>query len=290
MIILTRAFKSPYTLRLHILSAIILFSFFLLVGCSTLQLNSNIRDREVTVDGKNSEWLGAMYYFRDENISVGFLNDDNYIFICMIAEEPLIRAQMMMQGFTLWFDPTGGKEKTFGIKFPIGMQGREGRDILIGMRERELDLEELREAFEQSLDELEILVPKKDIRKRIPVKEVKGIEIDLESSSGLLVYELKVPLLYSEQYPYAVGAEEGDLIGIGMVIPRMDMNAMRKRMGGRGPGEGGMPGGGRGGMGGMPGGRGMMGGRRPQMPNGLKIWMAVQLASDNSSVPEVIIL
>ena len=266
-------FKSIFGHRFPVLLFVLFLSAILQVGCGTLELNSNWRDREITVDGKNDDWLGVMYYFEDSNISVGLLNDEKFIYICMIVENPLIRKQVMRQGFRLWFDPEGGKERTFGIKFPIG---RQVRGLARGRGEREQNPERFQEAFEKSMTELEILGPGKDVRNRMLVEEAKGIEIDVEASSGMLVYELKVPLLHSEQHPYAVGAKAGDSIGIGLETPKIDRKAIRKAMSGK-TGER-MPGGGRGG------GVGMRGGRRPQMPNGLKIWAAVQLASDNSLV------
>ncbi len=225
-----------------------------------------------------------MYYFEGTNVSVGILNDADSVYICMIAEDRFMRTQVMAQGFTIWFDPTGGKEKTFGIKFPIGMQGLEDRWIPMGFREGERDQERMRERFEKSLKDLEILGPRKNQQKKIPVDEAKGIEVIVDPSGGLLVYELRVPLQHSEQHPYAVGAEAGDSIGVGLEIPKMDMNALRKRVGGRRPGGIGMPGGGRpGGMGGR-GGMEMPGGRSPQTPKGLKVWAKVQLASGDYPV------
>jgi len=262
MKILSKVFKSLFFHRLPVtLFVLFIFAIFQ-VGCSTLELNSNWRDREITIDGENSEWMGAMWHFEDENISVGLLNDDNYIYVCMIAEDPLIRAQVMRQGFTVWFDPAGGKEKTFGIRFPIGMPAR---DVPWGEREREPDPEKIRRAFSSSMDELEILGPGKDDQRRLLVKEAKGVDIMLKTSDGLLVYELRVPLLHSEQHPYAVGAETGDLIGIGLEMPEIEMPNVRRQMGGE--------------MGGGAGPPGMGGGRRPQMPQGIKIWAIVQLAS-----------
>lgn len=280
-----KALKSTVVCRWSVLLFVLFLSVLSQIGCNSLELKSEWRDREIIVDGNNTDWLGAMYYFEGENISVGVLNDASSIYICMIAEDRLMRTQVMAQGFTLWFDPTGGKEKTFGIKFPIGMQGVEGQGFPMGLREGERDQERIREQFEKSLEDLEILGPRKDDQKRMPVEEAKGIDIVVDPSGGLLVYELKVPLLHSEQHPYAVGAEAGDLIGIGLEIPKMDRDTMRKRMGGGMPGGTGMPGDGRrGGMGGKPGGMGMPGGRRPQMPKGLKVWVSVQLASGDNPV------
>ena len=287
MKVLSKLFNSIFVLR----SLVLLFVLFLFVifqvGCTTVGLNldSNWSDREIVVDGKNDDWLGTMLYFEDENISVGLRNDESFFYMCMIAEDPIIRAQVMQQGFTVWFDPDGRNEKTFGIKFPIGMQamGVPGKMNPRGTREREQsepDPERMERALGRLLAELEILGPGKDKQMRLKVEEAKGIDIVLDTSGEMLVYELKVPLMHNEQNPYAVGAEAGDLIGIGLEIPKLDRSAMRNKMGGTRPGGTGMPGGGR--MGGRDGGMGMRGARGPQMPKGIKLWLSLQLASQEN--------
>jgi len=193
----------------------------------------------------------------------------------MIAEDQFIRAQVMMQGFTLWFDPDGGKEKTFGIKYPVGMQAS---DLLRGIRRAEQNLERGRQAPRRQMNELEILGPGKDDVKKMLIEEAKGIEINIEFSSGMLVYELKVPLIQTEKHPYAIGAEAGSLVGIGLETAKMEREDVRRDM------SGGRVGGGpTGGMRGGVGGRGMPGGRRLRMPQPLKIWAVVQLALNNSA-------
>jgi hypothetical protein len=266
--------------RMVAMSSILLLFTFLFVGCSNnrLELNSDWRDREITVDGKNTDWLGAMLFFEEDNVSVGLLNDENFFYICLIAEDQFIRAQVMGQGFTLWFDPDGGKEKTFGIKYPLGMQAS---DLPSGMIRDEQSMERSSQTPRRQMNELEILGPGKDEVKKMLIEEAKGIEIDIEFSSGMLVYELKVPLIQSEQHPYAIGAEAGSSVGLGLETAKMERPDMRSGM------SGGRVGGGpTGGMRGGVGGRGMPGGRRPRMPQSLKIWAVVQLASNNSAVQE----
>lgn len=264
-----------YIKKVPILSSILLISIFVLVGCETFELSSEWRDREIIIDGRNNDWLGAMMYIEDENISVGLLNDESFMYFCMIAENPLIRTQVMRRSFTLWFDPEGGKKKTFGIRFPIGMQMR---DAPMRRSDDEQNREEVRDISKRALTELEILGPGEEEQKRMPVAEAKGIDIRIEASSGMLVYELKVPLQSSEEYPYAIGAKPGASIGLGLETPKIDRSAMRERMGDRMPGGIGR-GGGRGGMEGRTGGIGMRGeGRSPQMPKEIKLWAIVQLA------------
>jgi hypothetical protein len=265
--------------RLSALSSILILFLFLLVGCGNgkLELNSNWRDREITVDGKSADWLGTMLFFEEDNVSVGLLNDENFFYICMIVEDEFMRTQVMRQGFTLWFDPDGGKEKTFGIKYPLGMQASG-----TGMRRDEQSMERSRQAPRRPMIELEILGPGKDELKKMPIAEAKGIDINIEFSSGMIVYELKVPLIQSEQHPYAIGAEAGSSVGIGLETSKMERSDMRRQIS-EGRGEGGITSGMRGGAGGrgMPG-----GGRRPQMRQPLKIWAVVQLASNNSATQE----
>jgi uncharacterized membrane protein YgcG len=283
MITLSKEYKGIICSKRIILASILFFFAFFLAGCGTFKLKSKWLDREITVDGQSDDWLGSLMYIEEKNISVGLFNDENFLYICMIAEDQFVRNQVMRQGVMIWFSPSGGKKKTFGIKFPIGMQAG---DVPMGRRGDEQDPERFRKARRRSMTELEILGPGKDESLKMPKEDAKGIDIIVKGLSGMLVYELKVPLNHSEEHPYAIGAKAGSSIGFRLEIPKMS----RQRMGGRGGmgGKGGM-GGGKGGMGGgkggMGGGRGGMGGgmrgggMRSQMTKPLKIQAVVQLAS-----------
>lgn len=278
-----------------------IFSLFVFVvlfqtGCGSLEMKSKWREQEIIVDGKSDDWVGILQYVEEKNISVGVQNDDNFFYMCMIIDEPQLRNQIMAQGLRLWFDPEGGDEKAFGIKYPIGLgMMRPGREFTEEERERmrepgrpqnedsDMDPERHQQEFERSLAELEILSAGIDEGIRISVGEANGIEIKLKMYNAQVVYECKIPLLSSRGRPYVIKAQSGDAIGVGLESPQIDMQAMRDRIGGRMPdgggrGGGGMIGGGRGGMGGMPGGRGGRGGNR-QTPEELKVWASVHLAT-----------
>jgi hypothetical protein len=181
-----------------------------------------------------------------------------------------------------------------GDRMPAEMGGeRPERERMEGMQRERPDPEMMRKAFERTLDELEILGPGEDDRKRISVEEAEGLEISVRNETGLLTYELQIPLKSLGKSSYAVGATAGALVGIGLEVPKPDMDEMRDMMKGRGGGMspggrqpgGRPPGGGRpGGMGGGRGGMGMRSGRRSQIPDGLKIWAKLQLAASPDSV------
>ncbi len=93
MRVLSKESKRVFSGRKPAMFSILILFSFLLVGCgnSKLELNSNWRDREITIDGKNAEWLGTMLFFEEDNVSVGLLNDENFFYICMIVEDQFMR-------------------------------------------------------------------------------------------------------------------------------------------------------------------------------------------------------
>jgi hypothetical protein len=264
-------------------------------SCREYEMKSQWCDRNITVDGNTSDWVGLLGYVEDKNISVGILNDEKFLYICLISEDRSRRMQVMAQGMILWFDPDGGKNKTFGIRFPIGRPQIDPGERQAMMRAGEIDRDKMCENTQRILSELEILGPGKEDVQRISLADMEGIAVGFDRKSDMLTYELKVPLAVSEELKHAVKTRPGKTIGIGIEIPKMDRSAMdgspRSGMSG-GKTAGRMPGGGMGGRGGggmtgsMRGGQGGMSGRggmgsrqRPDMFKDLKVWITVPLAS-----------
>ncbi|MCH8020637.1 hypothetical protein IH785_12330 [candidate division KSB1 bacterium] len=253
------------------------------LGCgSSLKLDSQWRDRVISVDGKHEEWQEGMNFVEKENVAVGFFNDEDYLYVSMTTSNRDIQRQFMAMGFAIWFDPDGGKKKEFGILFPVGMMEM---GLMMRGRGQSQDIATLRENFKKSLNDLEIFMPGEKEPRRMPVADATGIEVTLGDSHEQLIYEIKVPLHKSEIHPYAIAAKADKPIGIGFETAQLDREKMRERMGrgGMGSRPPGGSGGGRGGMGGGRGGRGGGMGGRPQMPEQFKLWAQVQLSSEGST-------
>jgi hypothetical protein len=190
----------------------------------------------------------------------------------------------MRQGMIVWLDSKGGKNKTFGIKYPLGRQGEEPERERMDPRDMmdETFREEMMQRLQETMTELEVLGPDEEVLAKMEIEDAQGIEVKMRNAGGTFVYELKVPLASSEEMPFSVGVNPGDTIGVGFLSPKMQMRRPSGvRGGGRVPGGGGgMPPGGFGGMGG----RGGMGAMGRMMPQELKIWAKVQLASSSISV------
>jgi len=251
-------------------------SLLILVNCSTLRLESNWKDRDIVLDGKGGDWLGAKYYFEDYALSVGLINDENFLYVSLMTENPMVRAQIMRQGLIVWLDPKGGKNKTFGVKYPLGRRADKPEGEMMDPQKLmdETTREEMMKKFMDTMSELEVLGKDEKVLAKMNIEEAEGIAVRLRDAAGTFVYELKVPLSSNSGYPYAVGVEAGDAVGVGILSPKLEM----QRSGGmRGMprGGGGMPPGGMPVGGGMPG----MGSMGRFMPRQLKIWAKVQLAS-----------
>jgi hypothetical protein len=197
----------------------------------------------------------------------------------------------------VWFDPSGGHKKHFGLKYPVGVPPEEGQrrggygggsggmgrspggsnsgDPSAGNGGQSRSQEP------EPVDRLEIYGPQKDDAHSFVTESAPGIAVKIGAVEGYLVYELKVPLTKTADTPYAIEAKPGASIGFGIETPKLEQPAGERRggMGGFGGMGGGM--GGRGGMGGHGGGGGGRGGGERggfEPPKPLKSWAVIQLA------------
>jgi hypothetical protein len=283
-------FKTSFRPAAGIMTALLLA--LLHSGCETYEMDSLWLEDPVTVDGDSADWRGSLYYLEDEKASIGVKNDGQNLYICLLTQEPVRGRQALNQGLILWFDPAGGKAKSFGINYPIGAGGefRPGQ----GMQRPDQDPEEMRERMRQarldSLDTLRILDRDGEETHRLKKDELEEMEIAVQSSQSLFVYELKIPLNGTENQPFKFQAPPGRTIGVGLEIPKLDRAGMRGArpgggMGGMpgGGGRGGRPGGGMGGRSGRPGGG--RGAFNPDSLLGMKLWTKIKLASEEISSP-----
>jgi hypothetical protein len=251
-------------------------------GCSSFmsfQTNSDLPKQKITIDGKTDDWVGELYVVPAETLNLGFLNDRENLYLCLVAEDRATRAQIMMQGLIVWFNPQGKKEKVFGIKYPVGIPpGDWPKQLGPGQGD-----EFIEDYLNKNLTQLEILGSEKEKvpPQKMEVSEAKGIEIKVVPSTGMLVYELKIPLQRTPDHPIAVGADPGQTVAVGFETPEINPKYLPKGMsemppgGGRRPPMGGGYGPGR--MGGY--------GPRPGMLNTLKFWAIVQTASSSGQSP-----
>jgi uncharacterized membrane protein YgcG len=241
------------------------------------RFESQRRDNAITVDGKFDDWYGHLQPFGADPVAVQFLNDGESLYIRLTASDAATRMQIRRLGMTVWFDPSGGTKKKFGIKYPVveggagNGEGRGGHGHGSGGGSAKSGEASPDEAPDPG-DRVDIIGPGKDDARSLTRDHLTGVGVAIRTEEGTLHYELKVPLARTADHPYAIDTAPGGTIGVGL-----ETGKMPQRSSGAGRG-GGFGGGGSGGMGG--GGRGHGGGgqRDFQPPKPLKAWGIVAIA------------
>ncbi|MCK4539278.1 MAG: hypothetical protein KAV42_10825 [Candidatus Krumholzibacteria bacterium] len=301
------------------ISVCLIFCVLLSAGCGEPELQSTRLNREISIDGKDSEWGGlVLLHDVDTSTRISIMNDDRFIYACLSTRDPETQIRVIKNGFTVWFDKDGGKDCEFGINYPMksftengppgemaGFGPPNGRDrnSISGNTPGSdrgippnIDPRMIRLFLQDIPGSLDIIRPESDIRltRGITKASELGIDVSMDMRDGNLVLEMKIPLVGQEESVHSIGATPGSIIGIGFVAGRMEMQKNMRSPdemdgggmrpggmgGGRGGGRPGGMGGGRGG-GGRPGGKGRPGSGGPAMQKPLEIWVKLKLAESH---------
>ncbi len=269
-------------ITLYCMSAFLLFPS----AGSSEELTSHVLDQGISVDGNSLDWQGKLTYLEDKELSVGVMNDETDLYLCLISKDQPLIAQVLRLGLTVWFDPEGGKKKTFGIRYPAVATESATSEKEMGSppawpMPEPVDLENNIAKLRESRPEIAILGPEEKEIARIPFMNNESIAVDIGSSSyGQFIFELQVPLKNSPSTPYTVQTSPGEMIGLGFETSQIDLQQLRREMldngvksgdrsGRWGDPPGGMRGGGR---------SGMEGDRVPRMGEPLRLWTIATLA------------
>jgi len=271
-------------------AAIVMAASAIATASKRQRIDSHWLDRPVTIDGDNGEWAGPLAPVDEKDpINVAVENDGQFLYLVLTTSDQAVRREIVRQGLVVWFDPSGGEKKHFGIKFPVAYGsengargGGRGRWGGYGGHQSGGDTGDRnppppdQTAAIEPPDRLEVYGPAKDDAHSFVVEAAPGIAAKVGQVEGYFVYELKVPLAKASETPYAIEAKPGSEIGFGLETPKIESAEHQGGFGGMGGAMGGRGGGG-GGMGGSAGGGGRGGGF--EQPRPLKAWATIQLAA-----------
>jgi hypothetical protein len=197
-------------------SGLVLLAMFLpllsIISCKEKPLKSEWRTARIASDDPDTAWAHTRTYaWEDQNILLGLQNDTDRLVVLLRARDRTTQATMMRAGLTIWFDPTGKNDKTFGIHYPIGRQDTTGNPKV------PVRPEERRAAFEPQTgpmpDTMEII--RADKRLKVPIENNLGVSIWTSNSYGTITYLLSVPLKTSGDSTYGIDAAPGSVVGLG---------------------------------------------------------------------------
>lgn len=247
-------------------------AIMLFTGCGATSLTSTYHEKPFTVDGDARDWVGLPLYVDKTGVNVAVSHDADYLYLMVSTTDRVRQSQIRRGGFTVWFDPSGGSAKTFGIRYPMGMPGGPPPamdDEMAPPGEMPPDMPPAGHGESVMRSDMELLGPDDEDRMIVSLLSEKQIQARLSDASGGLTYELRVPLAHDAAHPHGIGVQPGKDLGVALETGTMEGTMGRPgggQRGGRDGGGGMMPPGGddmqdEGGMQGGGGGRGPGGGR-----------------------------
>jgi len=277
------------------------------LGAADPEFPSGWRSAEVTVDGSAEEWAGRLVPIPETQLLLGVQNDGSFLYVCLKTSDEATRRRILALGFNFYFDTSGKADRAFGIRFPASPEPpprpADGAAPEGGPP---------RTRQSASPYELEILGRGEADAGRMTVAQARPVAAALSETDGVLVVEIKVPLAFSIETPFAVQSGPGKTMALGLesartAAPKSDKGRGNREGGGReggtriGGGMGGRGGFGSGGGGYRPGYGGTLGGEGSESRRGegrssdrpdekslgkpIKAWFRVPLATGPSLAP-----
>ena len=269
---------------------------------------SQWRAGAVVVDGDADEWAGKLVPVPGTQVVLGVQNDGSFLYLCLKTSDDAAKKRIQALGVNFYLDGSGKADRSFGVRYPAAPPPPPARQ---GNAPPEEGGQTVRVRREASAGELQILGRDAEGGGRMKVASAAPLAAAMGEKDGVLVLELKVPLAFSVETPFAIQTAPGKTIALGVegALPDKELRSGGMRGGRGGEGSGGGVSVGRGGVsaeaeggsfragpGGASvgfgsGGRGGPGGRGGQGPAGegrpseqsagtpVKKWFRVQLSS-----------
>ncbi len=188
---------------------------FLGHGCGDTELRSTWNRGNIVVDGNYGDWANdSLVYFDRPSMFIGASNDENHLYLMIRTVDSRAQMKVMRLGITLWVEPPGQPEKRWGIHYPVGLPDH-GIPIFGTRAPEEPDSEFLRK-MEEMTGIMELLGPEDGQRVETvpgtPEGTDYGVRAAIRDTSGVIVYELRLPLRDNSGSVYTALANPGDRI------------------------------------------------------------------------------
>ncbi len=170
--------------------------FLSLIGCSSSEMMlSNSVESKIIVDGNQDDWKGRLKYFEDEQAAIGFQNDEDNLYFCLVTSNKSSVMKIMSMGLTVWFEPESGEE-VLGLQYPKRMDKVATQNLMGKNRNQNgsSDFETSVNAMMQNQGEFIIIDEDEEIIYASPIGSNDGYEIKIGTVNQQFIYEAKIPI------------------------------------------------------------------------------------------------
>lgn len=223
-----------------------------LIGCSSSEvLLSGAVESQINVDGNHEDWNGKLIYQEDEKLAIGFQNDEENLYFCLVTSNKSDVMKIMSLGLTIWFEPESD-EQVIGLQYPKRMDGTNLKNLMGKNKNKNgnSDFEMTITAMMQNQGEFFLVDEDEEIIYASPIGSNDGYEIKVGGVNNQFVYEAKIPIGNNSHALMPINVFPSEKLILEFVTGEFDIEEMRKN-GGMQMGQGAMQGGEQGGVGSM---------------------------------------
>lgn len=236
-----------------------LFLFILFINISSFsnKIESSWADKEIIIDGDNSEWLqNEIIVLPGTFVSVS--HDEQFIYFSLRTNNEPLAHKFSLLGLTIWINHDGKRKKENGLLFPIRQKNPRG--IMKNLKQENGNKPSSCEIIENSANRAGVYYSNEDI-KFMPLTFLSqhSLKSAVGCENSLFTYELKIPRKNYDNdiLPFKIGEKDQE-IRICFESGSLDMNDIKginksstnATMARPTKGGGGRPGGGKGRAGG----------------------------------------
>ncbi len=190
------------------------------------------------IDGQSEDWQGdTMTVEKKAGVEYALRNDGDNLYIIFIFKDPKYLSSIEKTGITLYANPSGKKDKDYGVKYI--KKTVNGEELVAYMEKQGQPLPE--EKKQELIGKPQFVIfSATAINKKgeeifpsgpVPDVELPGFRYGREQDQ--IVYELRLPLCSRDLHPAGIGADPGKSLKVGFEWGGMT-EEMKQAMRGRG--------------------------------------------------------
>lgn len=204
----------------------------ILTACSSADLfTSTAAGDEIKIDGDRSDWKGKLSVLDDEKIALGFMNSEEYLYVCLTTNDRANIMKIVTQGLTIWFYPEDS-DNIIGLNYP--QQLAEFPQMEMRANGRQPDNNQNREIrinnLLQNQSEYSILDDDNNALFNYPVGSNNGFEVKVAYANNFFVYEAKIPLSHNNSSEIVVDVLPREILNVQFKTGKIDIDNVRNQM------------------------------------------------------------
>ncbi len=176
-------------------------------------VTSTAPERDHRTDADMVEWMDHTVEIADTRLRVGVKHDEDWYYIGVLSTQRATVQQIAARGITIWFDPSGEKTKSLGVRYPVGiLNASPGGPTSESEMPRET--EERMDLLRDSAPLVDLYFEEgKPIRRQLA--SLAGLEAAYSFEFGAFTMELRIPRSAARSDEFAVPTPMEGMLRVG---------------------------------------------------------------------------